>query len=111
LVPPDFQKLSEREKAECAESRTLGLPLRRFRPPLPAQVHFERHIPKWLSSPVAQGEVIDLAGPYRVSGQWWDPHAWSAEEWDIELSDGALYRISKSQGTCFLEGCYEATVR
>ncbi|EDY16341.1 Nucleotidyltransferase/DNA polymerase involved in DNA repair-like protein [Chthoniobacter flavus Ellin428] len=111
LVAPDFQTLSEREKAGPTASHTLGLPLRRFRPPLPAQVRFERHVPKWLSSPIAQGEVIDMAGPYRVSGQWWDSHEWSAEEWDIELSDGALYRISKSQGTCFLEGCYEASVR
>jgi protein ImuB len=111
LITPEFQKLSERPDEEPSESRTLGLPLRRFRPPLPTQVHFERHIPSWLSSPVAQGEVIDAAGPYRVSGQWWDQHAWSTEEWDIELGDGALYRISKSKGVCFLEGCYDAILR
>ena len=47
----------------------------------------------------AQGEIIDAAGPYRVSGQRWDKNAWTAEEWDIELSDGTLYRFSKRQDT------------
>ncbi len=111
LVAPEFQKLAEKQGNEAPESPALGIPLRRFRPPLPAQVHFERYVPTWLSSAAAQGEVIDAAGPYRVSGQWWDHHAWSTEEWDIELSDGGLYRISKSQGICLLEGCYEAEVR
>jgi len=108
LVAPEFQKLSEDQKSDVSENRTLGLPLKRFRPPLPAQMRFQRHVPVWFSSPAAQGDVIDAAGPYRISGQWWDQHAWAIEEWDIELSDGALYRISKSQGRCFLEGCYDA---
>jgi protein ImuB len=108
LVAPDFQGLAENRTADAAESQTLGLPLSRFRPPLPAQIHFQRHIPVWLSSSVAQGEIIAANGPYRVSGQWWDESAWSREEWDVELGDGSLYRISKSQGTCFLEGCYDA---
>jgi protein ImuB len=110
LVVPDFQQLPESQKAEPSESRTLGLPLRRFRPPLPAQIRFQRHVPIWFSSPKAQGEIIDAAGPYRVSGHWWDQHAWTMEEWDIELSDGALYRVAKHRGSWFLEGCYESPV-
>jgi protein ImuB len=111
LVAPEFQRLAENRNPAPTESQTLGLPLHRFRPPLPAQVHFQRHIPNWLSSSAAQGEIIDANGPYRVSGQWWDEGAWSRKEWDVELGDGSLYRISKSQGTCFLEGCYDAPVR
>jgi protein ImuB len=111
LVAPEFQKLAEDRQQDLPESQTLGLPLNRFRPPLSAQIHFHRHIPVWLSSSVAQDEIIDAKGPYRVSGQWWDECAWSTEEWDIELSDGSLYRISKSQDTCLLEGCYDAELR
>src|SRR5205807_9380314 len=33
LVSPEFQQLSERQKTEPPESRTIGLPLKRFRPP------------------------------------------------------------------------------
>ena len=68
-------------------------------------------MPVWLSSSLAQGDVIDAAGPYRLSGQWWDQNAWSAEEWDIELGDGSLYRISKTDASSLLEGCYDAEVR
>ncbi|HSI15104.1 MAG TPA: DNA polymerase Y family protein [Chthoniobacter sp.] len=107
LIAPDFQRLAESQLPDAPVSVTLGLPLRRFRPPMPAQVRFPRGVPTWLSSPVTQGEIIDAAGPYRLSGQWWDQHEWRREEWDIELSDGALYRISRHEDAWFLEGYYE----
>ncbi len=39
-----------------------------------------------------RGPVVDRAGPWRASGDWWDV-PWSREEWDIVLADGALFRI------------------
>jgi protein ImuB len=110
LVPPSFDDLREKPDTGLAESRTLGLPLRRFRPPLPAQVHLQRYIPLRVSSPIAHGEIIDAAGPYRASGNWWDRDVWSVEEWDVELGDGSLYRLSKFNDTWCVEGCYEAPV-
>lgn len=107
LVAPEFQKLADDCASDTPQGRSLGLPLKRFRPPVPAQIRFPRGVPVWISSPVAQGEVIDAAGPYHLSGQWWDQHAWRREEWDIEISDGALYRISKHEDAWFLEGYYE----
>jgi protein ImuB len=106
-VTPEFARLSERTETPLPESRTLGLPLRRFRPPRPAHVSFARGIPTWFSSAQGQGEITDAAGPYRASGNWWDREAWLIEEWDIELSDGALYRLSKHDDSWFVEGCYQ----
>ena len=109
LVPPQFEKPGVRE--EPAPSRTLGLPLQRFRPPLPAQVHMRRHLPVMVFSEKAHGEIVDVSGPYRGSGHWWDCGAWSIEEWDIALDNGALYRLSKHQDAWFVEGCYDSPLR
>lgn len=109
LVSPEFEKLSEHGVGEPGECRALGLPLRRFRPPAAAQVQLHRYVPTWLASSKAHGEIIDAAGPYRVSGDWWDRAAWSIEEWDIALGDGALYRLSRHGDAWFVEGCYQAS--
>lgn len=107
LVAPSFDDLREKPDVASAENRTLGLPLRRFRPPLPAQVDLQRYIPLRVASQIAHGEVIDAAGPYRASGNWWDRDGWCVEEWDVELGDGALYRIAKYGDAWCLEGIYQ----
>lgn len=107
LAAPQFEKLGAGAESVAAEERAPGLPLRRYRPPFPAQVHLQRHLPAFVFSEKAHGEIIDAAGPYRASGQWWDRGLWTIEEWDIELRDGALYRLSKQGGTWFIEGCYQ----
>ena len=107
LAVPEFAKLSERPQSEPEGHLTLGLPLSRFRPPVPAQVTLERGVPKWFSSLQGQGEIVEAAGPYRLSGNWWDRDVWKTAEWDIQLSDGSLYRLSKQQGAWFVEGCYQ----
>lgn len=108
LAVPEFSKLSERRENGLETHRRLGLPLSRFRPALPAQLKAERGVPAgWMFSPEGEGEIVDAAGPYRLSGSWWDRDVWKTEEWDVELSDGSLYRLSKQNGAWFLEGCYQ----
>lgn len=106
LIAPRLES-SAKAPAPAAESPALGLPLSRFRPPFAAQVQLHRHVPALLFSEKAHGEIIDAAGPYRVSGNWWDRAAWAVEEWDVELSEGSLYRLSKHGDAWFVEGCYE----
>jgi protein ImuB len=76
---------------------------------------------------VGSGSVKVSAGPWRTSGEWWttgEPggdatrfqeqgggrlspsSAWNRDEWDVELADGAVYRIfrDRSRDGWFVEG-------
>ena len=41
-----------------------------------------------------QGTVTDISGPWRTSGDWWRADTWDRDEFDLALSDGALYRLN-----------------
>lgn len=110
LQMPEFATSSaEMEGKTPCRGAAIGLPLRRFRPPLPAQVHSEKGRPVYVVSDKAHGQVVDLLGPYRISGNWWED-AWSSEEWDIQMKDGGLYRIARRGDVWLVEGCYDEVV-
>ncbi len=67
--------------------------LRIFRPRRAARVALASGQPSFVMADGVRGKVLDLAGPWRTSGDWWTADAWQRDEWDIALSDGALYRI------------------
>jgi protein ImuB len=86
------------------------LAFRYFRPPLEAQVELETGVPKHLFTKMFRGRVVQIAGPWRTSGDWWRPDCWSRDEWDLLLSDGALYRLYRDQYSpkqWFIEGVYD----
>ena len=68
------------------------------------------------------GAVVQAAGPWRTSGEWWAgeagkagaaekpilpiqpippirPSSWSRDEWDVAVSDGVVYRIFRDRET------------
>jgi protein ImuB len=69
--------------------------LRVFRPPLPAEVAVKEGAPAFVSATGVRGAVLDRAGPWRASGDWWDV-AYSREEWDVALATG-VYRIFRDR--------------
>ena len=85
--------------------------LRRFRHPMSARVTVKHGHPVRVStSPPhsASGRVVTRAGPWRSSGHWWKPsHSlWDRDEWDVELSDGGVYRLFRDRVSdrWFVEG-------
>ena len=78
--------------------------LRVFRPPLPSEVVVKEGVPAFVSAAGVRGAVVDRAGPWRASGDWWDV-AYSREEWDIALV-GGVYRIFRDRlrESWFVEG-------
>ena len=83
------------------------LSLRMFRPPKPARVSLASSHPSYIVAGVIRGDVVEAAGPWRSSGDWWTAEEWSRDEWDIALSDGGLYRLYCCPRGWFLEGCYD----
>ena len=110
LATPRFHEIAANESDEM-DDRAIGLPLRRYRPPFPAQVQVVRQVPAYVVSETAHGRVADALGPYRAGGGWWDRENWSVEEWDIELADGGLFRLNRQQEQWFVEGCYDTALR
>jgi protein ImuB len=100
--------LDEGDGAAVEVDRTQ-LVLRRFRPPQFAQVRLRDGRPVHVSNLSMGGSVMTCAGPWRTSGEWWMPEAWSHEEWDVSLSDGGVFRIYKElmTGRWFFEGRYD----
>lgn len=108
LVPPRFSEVGE--ATEKGDELAVGLPLRRYRPAMSAQVRVVSHAPAFVVSDTAHGEVNAAHGPYRGSGGWWDREQWGVEEWDIEIAGCGIYRLGLRNGEWFVEGCYEAAI-
>jgi protein ImuB len=93
----------KKEKAHRHEC-PCHLAFRVFRPPLTAKVQAD-----FISAQGIRGRIVQQAGPWRTSGDWWAVDAWARDEWDIELADGGLYRIYSDAhtGRWFIEGSYD----
>jgi protein ImuB len=109
------RKVPQKKTPDTEESQSVVTALRRFRPPLRANVTLENGQPARVScarKKEVQGEVLWKAGPWRFSGDWWDREAWSRDEWDLALRNGegvSFYRLVHDllAGTWFLEGTYD----
>ena len=93
--------------APLRQAPSTRLALRLFRPRRAARVAIAGSQPSFVMADGVRGKVLDLAGPWRTSGDWWTPDPWHRDEWDIALSDGALYRIYCEPAGWFVEGSYD----
>jgi protein ImuB len=86
--------------------RESHLAFRHFRPPLDARVDLKAG---HLRASGIQGTIEEISGPWRTSGDWWRDDAWDRDEFDLALSDGALYRLNfnRQSQKWQLEGIYD----
>jgi protein ImuB len=91
------------------EGNRLHLAFRVFRPAPAAEVRLQSQQPAMVKARGIQGSVLTAAGPWHSSGDWWTETLWSREEWDVDLSDGGLYRIyCRLDSRCwFVDGFYD----
>lgn len=95
--------------ASSVELPTTKLAFRLFRPALAAQVTPRDGPPEHVRAQAIQGSVSHCAGPWRTSGDWWTTTPWARDDFDIEISGGAVYRLYRDamSGRWFLDGYYD----
>jgi protein ImuB len=93
----------------AASAFILPSALRRCRQPVPARVAAGADgRPQRVTTDrrgYGGGTVLQCAGPWRTSGAWWTEGAggaggeipWNRDEWDVALSDGAIYRVFRDR--------------
>lgn len=87
---------------------SIGAPLRRFRPPLPARLEFASGCPTHLWTETVCGEIVAQSPAYPSSGDWWQhEREWMRSESDIMLAGGGLYRLLLANNVYFIEGEYD----
>ena len=103
LEPPDFEEWVTTEPRRPALLQPV--PWRRLRPAPAIQVETaepnarhgsteESPRPQVVRGNVVAGRLKITIGPWRASGRWWEPGAWSREDWDVETTDGTAVRLS-----------------
>jgi protein ImuB len=103
---------SERSAGDLAAGESAGehaLALRRLRPSRAVVVAMERGRPSRVEWGDRARRVMASAGPWRLSGEWWDTRGWARDEWDLLLGDGTLCRLAHDRvsGTWQLDGIYD----
>jgi protein ImuB len=107
---PDAFRLSKFAPSNLPADLPAGctrLAMRMFRPPLAAKVTVEQKQIRRVAAQGVCGNVMVCSGPWRASGDWWTQNSWRRDEWDIALTDGALYRIFRSTADWFVDGMYD----
>ena len=85
------------------------LVVRAVRPPEPVHVFTDRERPDFVRGARCGGRVVSAAGPWRLLAEWWTESAIARDYYDLELSDGGLYRCYREHDTqrWFIDGIYD----
>lgn len=106
--PPTGKRNGEGAGVPCTEELSR-LALRAIRPPAPIEVFSDRGWPAFVRGQGFGGRVVNTAGPWRVEGEWWREGGFSREYFDLEISDGGIYRIYRDlvSQNWFVDGIYD----
>jgi protein ImuB len=87
----------------------VRMALRAMRPPVPLEVFDSRGRLDYVRGPGFGGRVVHVGGPWRLRGEWWTDDPYAREYYDVELSDGGVYRIYRDlrRQEWFADGAYD----
>jgi protein ImuB len=116
------RRTTKQDSPPVCEQPLVGF--RVFRPPLKAMVEashgYPTQISAWNKRMSLHGKVVQVAGPWRSTGDWWRLDRWARDEWDVAVANGSsssvqsteqpeLYRIYRElrNGSWFVHGSYD----
>jgi len=111
--PDSFRLVALGQGRAGAAAKATHMAMRRFRPPLFAQVRLRDgrpvHVANVTMGQSIGGDVVSCAGPWRTAGEWWKQDAWAHDEWDVALARGGVFRIHCELSTrrWFFQGRYD----
>jgi protein ImuB len=109
-VRPDPDALDHRATSapNNLPPNNLTTGMRAFRPPRAIEVFCHRDRPEFVRGDGFAGRVVQAAGPWRVQGDWWNEGNYARDYYDVQLSDGGVYRVYCERGReWFVEGAYD----
>ena len=109
LVEPfalDADKMPEgRERLEIKAEKAI-IAFNYFHPPVRAEVLVRDGSLIFVKTRYFEGHVSEYSGVWKSNSKWWD-RSWKTEEWDIEIENKGIYRLSKAGNEWFLVGEYD----
>ena len=117
-APNRKRRMTKQDRPSVCEQPSVGF--RVFRPPLKAMVEashgYPTQISAWSKRMSLHGKIVQVAGPWRSTGDWWRLDRWARDEWDVAVANRsssterpALYRIYRElRNDCwFVHGSYD----
>jgi protein ImuB len=115
---PDAARLdsfeSNRRVTEQEIPRVLApaMALRALRPPHAVSVRERDGLPLLIEDVRTRHpglRILKHAGPWRLFGEWWGESCFARDYFDVELSDGGVYRMyhNLQNDTWYLDGIYD----
>lgn len=85
------------------------LVIRTLRPPRTVEVFCDRDRPDFVRGQGLGGRVVGAAGPWKIAAEWWSEVGFVRDYYDLELSDGGIYRCYRDRGSdqWFVDGIYD----
>jgi protein ImuB len=93
-------------------SLSVATALRVYRPPQLISVMLANNVPTRILWDGLRYAAREIAGPWKVSGQWWSEANWCREEWDIRLTTETTERVCRiafdPRSRCwYVQGTYD----
>lgn len=104
--PDDRGKQLLKSEISNLKFKVLGPALRRFRPPIQAIIEMRDNKPVLMHSSQFTGPIKEARGPWRISGNWWE-NGWGRDEWEIETTNGDLFRLAQQNDAWSIEGALD----